>query len=244
MKWAIAQVTTWFSQAQKDVGPTISLILLNYVKSRKMEPEAMKDTKKYLCGTIISVKKYVDQFQVNTKAAGKGNPYQMYLKLWASTNVFREDLNQMLMDLRLVSPNVSIYTSTLQKSNTNVINWILNSHRSFNTDWLTNWVDSICVHLHVGTCKQTLPGLDKTVFQGQDKLCLGFQWKPVYDGKNKEQHMEAGLEQCFAIHVICEKKTNHWLELWYSPCLRLEVLLDSSLWSFAWPRVTKVIMDH
>jgi hypothetical protein len=26
--------------------------------------------------------------------------------------------------------------------------------------------------------------------------------------------------------------------------LRLEVLLDSSLWSFAWPRVTKVIMDH
>jgi hypothetical protein len=35
---------------------------------------------------------------------------------------------------------------------------------------------------------------------------LGFQWCPVYDGKNKEQRIEAGLEQTYAIHVISKKK--------------------------------------
>jgi hypothetical protein len=44
------------------------------------------------------------------------------------------------------------------------------------------------------------------VFKGRDKLCLGFQWKPVYDGKNKVERAEAGLEQVYVIHVICEKK--------------------------------------
>jgi hypothetical protein len=35
---------------------------------------------------------------------------------------------------------------------------------------------------------------------------LGFQWRPVYNGKNKEQRIKAGLEQTYAIHVISEKK--------------------------------------
>jgi hypothetical protein len=35
---------------------------------------------------------------------------------------------------------------------------------------------------------------------------LGFQWRPVYDGKNKEQWVETGLDQTYAIHVICKKK--------------------------------------
>lgn len=205
-KWAIAQITKFISQAQKDLAPLISFILLVYVRSSKMEPEAMKDTKKYLTGTINSVKKYADQFRVNTKAAGKGNEYQMYLKLRVGTNAFGEDLQQMLVDLKSVSSNVAVYPSILQKPNTNVINWILNSHRSFDISWLTSWVDTVCVHLHAGTCKQTLPGLDKSVFKGRDKLCLGFQWKPVYDGKNKAERAEAGLEQVYAIHVICEKK--------------------------------------
>ncbi len=205
-KWAIAQITKFFSQAQKDLAPANSLILLVYVMSSRKEPEAMKDTKKYLTGTINSVKKYADQFRVNTKAAGSGNAYQMYLKLRVSTNAFGEDLQQMLVDLKSVSSNVAVYESTLQKPNTNIINWILNSHRSFDISWLTNWADTVCAHLHAGTCKQTLPGLDKTVFEGRDKICLGFQWRPVYDGKNKEQRAEAGLEQVFAIHVICEKK--------------------------------------
>jgi hypothetical protein len=110
------------------------------------------------------------------------------------------------MDLKSVSSNITVYKLTLQKANTNVINWILNSHRSFDVAWLTNYVDAVCVRLHAGTCNQSLPGLDKTVFEDKDKISLGFQWRPVYDGKNKEQQVKAGLDQTYAIHVICKKK--------------------------------------
>ena len=205
-KWAISQITDWFKQAQTDLAPEHSLILLTYLMTSKLEPEAMKNTKKYLQGTINSVKKYIHQFRVNTQAAGKGNSYSIYTKMRIGTNAFGEDLDQLLMDLKSVSSNVAVYKSTLQKANTNVINWILNSHRSFDVTWLTNYVEAVCVRLHAGTCNQSLPGLDKTVFEDREKISLGFQWRPVYDGKNKEQRVEAGLDQTYAIHVICEKK--------------------------------------
>jgi hypothetical protein len=99
-----------------------------------------------------------------------------------------------------------VYKLTLQKANTNVINWILNSYRSFNVAWLMNYVDAMCVCLHAGTCNQSLPGLDKTVFEDRGKISLGFQWHPVYNGKNKEQRVKARLDQTYAIHVICKKK--------------------------------------
>ena len=205
-KWAISQITDWFKQAQTDLAPEHSLILLSYLMTSKLEPEAMKNTKKYLQGTINSVKKYIDQFRVNTQAAGKGNSYPIYAKMRIGTNAFGEDLNQLLVDLKSVSSKVTVYKSTLQKANTNVINWILNSHRSFDVAWLTSYVESVCIRLHAGTCNQSLPGLDKSVFEDRDQICLGFQWRPVYDGKNKEQRIEAGLEQTYAIHVISEKK--------------------------------------
>jgi hypothetical protein len=47
----------------------------------KLEPEAMKNMKKYLQGTINLVKKYIHQFRVNTQAAGKGNSYPIYTKM-------------------------------------------------------------------------------------------------------------------------------------------------------------------
>jgi hypothetical protein len=122
------------------------------------------------------------------------------------TNAFSEDLNQLLVDLKSMSSNATVFKSTLQKANTNIINWILNYHRSFDVAWLTSYVESVCIRLHAGTCNQSLPGLDKTVFEGRDQICLGFQWCPVYDGKNKEQWIEVGLEQTYAIHVISEKK--------------------------------------
>jgi hypothetical protein len=143
---------------------------------------------------------------VNTQAAGKGNSYPIYTKMRIGTNTFGKDLDQVLMDIKSVFSNVMVYKSTLQKANTNVINWILNSRRSFDVAWLTNYVDAMCVRLHVGTCNQSLPGLDKTVFKDRDKISLGFQWHPVYDGKNKEQRVKARLDQTYAIHVICEKK--------------------------------------
>jgi hypothetical protein len=205
-KWAISQITDWFKQAQTDLALEHSLILLSYLMTSKLEPEAMKNTKKYLQGTINLVKKYIHQFRVNTQAAGKGNSYPIYAKMRIGTNAFGKDLDQLLMDLKSVSSNIAVYKLNLQKSNTNVINWILNSHRSFDVAWLMNYVDAVCVRLHAGTCNQSLPGLDKTVFEDRDKISLGFQWRPVYDGKNKEQRVEAGLDKTYAIHVICEKK--------------------------------------
>lgn len=92
-KWAISQITDWFKQAQTDLAPEHSLILLSYLRTSKLEPEAMKNTKKYLQGTINSVKKYVDQFRVNTQAAGKGNSYPIYAKMRIGTNAFGKDLN-------------------------------------------------------------------------------------------------------------------------------------------------------
>jgi hypothetical protein len=80
-KWAIAQVTDWFSKAQQDLAPSVSLILLSFVMTSKLEPEAMRNTKKLLNGMVNNVKKQIDQFHINTAAASKGNTYQMYLKM-------------------------------------------------------------------------------------------------------------------------------------------------------------------
>ncbi len=205
-KWAISQITDWFKHAQTDLALEHSLILLSYLMTSKLEPEVMKNTKKYLQGTINSVKKYIDQFQVNTQAAGKGNSYPIYAKMRIGTNAFSKDLNQLLVDLKSMSSKVMVYKSTLQKANMNIINWILNSHRSFDVAWLTSYVESVCIQLHAGTCNQSLPGLDKSVFEDREQICLGFQWCPVYDGKKKEQRIKAGLEQTYAIHIISEKK--------------------------------------
>jgi hypothetical protein len=169
MKWAISQIMDWFKQAQMDLAPECSLILLSYLMTSNLEPEAMKNTKKYLQGTINLVKKYIHQFRVNTWAAGKGNSYPIYTKMQIGTNAFGKDLDQLLMDLKFVSSNVTVYKSTLQKANMNIINWILNSHRSFDVTWLTNYVDAMCVCLHAGTCNQSWPGLDKTVFEDRDR---------------------------------------------------------------------------
>jgi hypothetical protein len=115
-KWAISQITDWFKQAQMDLAPEHSLILLSYLKTSKLEPEAMKNTKKYLQGTINSVKKYVDQFRVNTQAAGKGYSYPIYAKMRIGTNAFSKDLNQLLVDLKSVSSNATVFKSALQKA--------------------------------------------------------------------------------------------------------------------------------
>jgi hypothetical protein len=127
-KWAIEQVTDWFTAAQQELVPSISLILLPFFMTSKSETEAIRNTKKLLNSTVNHVKKHVDQFQVTTTAASKGNTYQMYLKMHIGTNALGKDLNQMILDLKLVSSKVSVFKSTLQKSYMQVINWILNSH--------------------------------------------------------------------------------------------------------------------
>jgi hypothetical protein len=42
-KWAISQITDWFKQAQTDLALEHSLILLSYLRTSKLEPEAMKN---------------------------------------------------------------------------------------------------------------------------------------------------------------------------------------------------------
>jgi hypothetical protein len=206
MKWALHCFTTFFSQAQEDLGTQVSLILLSYFMSSDTEPEAIKNTKKMLNGTANKIKKHVHQFRVNAKEAGKGRDYAMYIKCRIGTNVFGEDLNQLLEDLKCVASNVTVYKAILQKPEATVLSWLVNSHRTFDTTWLSNWTKNICIQLHAGTCKHTLPDLDKATFMERDPIELGFQWRPIYVGKNKKQREEAGMEQTYAVHVLCEKK--------------------------------------
>lgn len=206
MKWALHCFTTFFSQAQEDLGTTVSLILLSYFMSSATEPEAIKNTKKMLNGTANKIKKHAHQFRVNTKEAGKGRDYPMYIKCRIGTNVFGEDLKQLLDDLKCVASNVTVYKAVLQKPEAVVLSWLVNSHRTFDVTWLSNWTNNICVQLHAGTCKHTLLDLDKAPFMERDPIELGFQWRPVYVGKNKKQREESGMEQTYAVHVLCEKK--------------------------------------
>ena len=206
MKWALQQFTDWFLEAQEQLGPEVSLILLTYRMSHRSEPEAMKDVVKYLKGTQNTISKHVGNFRVNTKMAGEGKSYPMYLRLRVGTNVFGEDLTQLILDLKSVSSDVAVWKSTLQKADVVTLGWWKNSHRNFHLTWVTNWANSIAVQLSAGTCKNTLPGLDKEVFKDRDPIQLGFQWKAVLDGYNKDSRVKAGRKQSYAVHVLAEKK--------------------------------------
>ena len=59
MKWALQQFSDWFTEAQEQLGPEVSLILLVHRMSHRLEPEAMKDVVKYLKGTQNTISKHV-----------------------------------------------------------------------------------------------------------------------------------------------------------------------------------------
>ncbi len=46
LKWALLQFTEWFEQSREDLGKTVTLVLLSYVRSSLSEPEAIQDVKK------------------------------------------------------------------------------------------------------------------------------------------------------------------------------------------------------
>jgi hypothetical protein len=100
LKWALQQFTEWFEQAQEDLGDNISLILLSYSMSSSKEPQAMWDVSKFLKGMANTISKHVFNFWPNNK----GNEYQLYCKIWIGTNVFGEDLQQLIKDLWGGSP--------------------------------------------------------------------------------------------------------------------------------------------
>jgi hypothetical protein len=117
LKWALQQFSEWFEQAREDLGDT-SLILLSYSRSSTKEPEAMRDVSKFLKGMANTISKHVFNFQPNNKAFSKGNEYQLYCKICIGTNVFGEDLQQLIEDLRGVSSRVAVFKSVLQCSST------------------------------------------------------------------------------------------------------------------------------
>jgi hypothetical protein len=206
MKWALQQFSDWFTEAQEQLKPEVSLILLVQRMSHHLEPEAMKDVVKYLKGTQNTISKHVSNFWVNAKMAGEGKSYPMYLKLRIGTNVFGDNLTQLIQDLRSISSNVAVWKSTLQKADVVTLGWWKNTHQNFHLPWITNWANNIAVQLSAGTCKNTLPGLDKDIFKGRDPIELGFQWKAVQDGYNKDSWVKAGRKQYYAVHVLAEKK--------------------------------------
>jgi hypothetical protein len=107
MKWALQQFSDWFTEAQEQLEPEVSLILLVHRMSHCLKPEAMKDVVKYLKGMQNTISKHVSNFRVNTKMAGEGKSYPMYLKLRIGTNVFGDNLTQLIQDLRSISSNVA-----------------------------------------------------------------------------------------------------------------------------------------
>jgi hypothetical protein len=113
LKWALQQFTEWFEQAREDLGDNVSLILLSYSKSSTKEPEAMRDVSKFLKGMANTISKHVFNFQPNNKAFSKGNEYQLYCKIRIGTNIFGEDLQQLIEDLCGVSSRVAVFKSIL-----------------------------------------------------------------------------------------------------------------------------------
>jgi hypothetical protein len=138
MKWAIQQFTDWFMEAQEQVGPEVLLILLQYRILHCLEPEAMKNVVKHLKGTQSRISKHINNFRVNTKMAGAGQSYPMYLKFCVSTNVWGKDLTQLILDHKSVSPNISVWKSTLQKVDVVLLGWWKISHQNFDLTWITS----------------------------------------------------------------------------------------------------------
>jgi hypothetical protein len=90
--------------------------------------EAMKDVVKYLKGTQNTILKHISNFRFNAKMAGEGKSYPMYLKLRIGTNIFGDDLTQLIQDLRSISSNVAVWKSTLQKADIMTLGWWKNTH--------------------------------------------------------------------------------------------------------------------
>jgi hypothetical protein len=98
----------WWNQAHEDLCETVTLILLFYIGSSVIEPEAIQDMTKHLMGMANAISKYVYNFWPNNKAFSKRDSYQMYCKIHVSTNVFGEDLQQMNEDLKGVLNKVLV----------------------------------------------------------------------------------------------------------------------------------------
>jgi hypothetical protein len=94
LKWSLLQFTEWWNQVHEDLCETVSLILLFYIGSSIIEPEAIHDMTKH------TISKYVYNFWPNNKAFSKGYSYQMYCKIWVSTNVLGRICNRWLRTLR------------------------------------------------------------------------------------------------------------------------------------------------
>jgi hypothetical protein len=96
----------------------------------QLELEAMKNMVKDLKGMQSMISKHVSNFLVNTKMAGSGQSYPMYLKLCVGTNIWGEDLAQLILDIKSVSSNVSVsvWKSTLQMADVVPLRWWKNSH--------------------------------------------------------------------------------------------------------------------
>jgi hypothetical protein len=103
----------------------------------------------------------------------------------------------MINDLKGISSEVLVFKSVLQCANTQLINWILTSHKNLDLTWLTAWVAQKCVALKAGTCRNKI-NIDKNMFLDRNILQVGFQWRLIYDGHTKTDCEKAGVEPLYA----------------------------------------------
>jgi hypothetical protein len=205
LKWALLQFTEWFEQSRKDLGETVTLLLLSYIRSCVFELEAIWDVKKHLKGTADNIKKLICNFCPNNQASSKGKDYQFYTKIRVSTNVFGEVLQQMIYDLKGISSKVSVFKSVLQCANAELINWISTLHKNLDLTWLTAWVAQTYIALKAGMCRNTI-NIDKNMFLDHEVLQVGFQSHLIYDGCTKMDREKAGVELLYVVHIVAKKK--------------------------------------
>jgi hypothetical protein len=87
-------------------------------------------------------------------------------------------------NLKGVLSKVSVFKLVLHCANTQLINWILTSHKNLDLTWLAAWVAQKCIALKAGTCRNTI-NINKKMFLDCDVLQVGFQWCLIYDGRTK-----------------------------------------------------------
>lgn len=126
----------------------------------------------------------------------------------------------MLTDLKGCADGITVYEQPLQRPFPAKTDWLLGSHKDMDVQWMNQFMNALFVQLHAGTCKHSLPDLDKDLFVNRPLMVVAFSWKPVYDGMNKKQREERrakkkeeeiDIEQKWGIELICEKMTRRLL---------------------------------
>jgi hypothetical protein len=168
---------------------------------------------------LEKLKCFFHQICINNAAVKKGETYKVYTSVCVGTNAFADDATQLFVNLNGCYKGVLVYVHPLQLEFPACTDFLLGTHQNFDLAWLQWVVLGLLVQIHAGTCKHSLPGLDKTLFPLCPLMMLAFTWKPLMDGMNKKacedgknaykgkdkEEVELIYDQKFGIELLCIK---------------------------------------